>query len=142
MAEALPPLSEQPTPALLLGLGSDIIEVERIRRAGERHPERFVARILTEGEREYCFRMKDPWPHVAARFAVKEAVSKAFTTGIGARFEWKSASVRHGSRGQPLVVLDALGAKLLTEVGGTEVRISLSHTKSYAEAVAAVVRHA
>jgi holo-[acyl-carrier protein] synthase len=70
----------------------------------------------------------------------KEAVSKAFTTGIGKELGWKSISIRRGERGEPHVVLDEQGRVLLEKVGGTEVLISLSHTENYGHAVALLVK--
>ena len=129
-----------PPGGILVGLGADIIEVGRIRGVLERHGERFLDRILTEEEKAYCSTMGAPHKHIAARFAAKEAISKCFTTGIGAEFGWKSASVYHGERHQPLVRLDAQGLALLARVGATHVLLTLSHTESYAMAVAALVR--
>jgi holo-[acyl-carrier protein] synthase len=84
--------------------------------------------------------MKHPHKHYAARFAAKEAVSKCFTTGIGAELSWKSISVYHGERHQPLIRLDEAGDALLRQIGGTHVIISLSHTENSAMAVAAIVK--
>ena len=129
-----------PPGGLLLGLGSDLIDVERIAGVLERQGERFLNRVFTDEERAYCFGMKYPHKHLAARFAAKEAVSKAFTTGIGAELGWKSISVYHGSRHEPLVRLDEKGEALLRQVGGTNVLLTLSHTDTAAMAVAAVVK--
>lgn len=129
-----------PPGGILLGLGCDIIEIERIRGALQRHGDRFLQRVFTEEERAYSFGHKYPQRHLAARFAAKEAVSKAFTTGIGAELGWKSVSVFHGSRLEPQVRLDDRGRTLLQRVGGTHVQISLSHTDNVAMAVAALVR--
>lgn len=82
-----------PPGGILLGLGCDLIEVERIRGVMERQGERFLNRVFTAEERAYCDGMKHPHKHYAARFAAKEAVSKCFTTGIGA-----------GGRGQGLTL--------------------------------------
>ena len=125
----------------VIGAGTDIVDVARIRDAYERHQERFLRRIFTEAEQSYCFGMKDPFPHLAARFAAKEAISKAFSTGIGRHLGWKSAAIAKGEREQPIVELDEQGAALLTEVGGSEVLISLSHTATLGNAVALVVRN-
>ena len=135
-----PVLPTLPPGGILLGLGTDVIEIERIRGVMERQGERFLHRVFTEEERAYCLSRPDPHPHLAARFAAKEAVSKAFTTGIGAEFGWKSASIRHGERHEPLVRLDAQGEALLRHLGATRVVVSLSHTKTLAVAVAALVR--
>jgi len=131
-----------PPGGILLGLGADLIEVERIRGVIDRHGQRFLDRILTDEEKAYCASMGAPHKHIAARFAAKEAVSKCFTTGIGAELGWRSVSVYHGERHEPLVRLDEKGRALLAHVGGTSVLLTLSHTENYSLAVAAVVRAA
>jgi holo-[acyl-carrier protein] synthase len=134
MSLALPP------GGVLLGLGCDVIEVERVRRVLERQGDRFLQRVFTEEERTYCQGRAKPCNHLAARFAAKEAVSKCFTVGIGADLGWKSASIYHGDRNQPMVRLDEKGRELLRRAGATHVLISLSHTDTTAMAVAALVR--
>lgn len=129
-----------PPGGVLIGIGADIIEISRIRSVLLRHGERFIDRILTEEERAYCAGMAHPHKHIAARFAAKEAVSKCFTTGIGSELGWKSVSVYHGPRHEPLVHLDEQGRALLEHVGATRVLLTLSHTENYAMAVAAIVR--
>jgi holo-[acyl-carrier protein] synthase len=129
-----------PPGGILLGLGSDLVDVARVAGVRERQGERFLSRVFTDEERAYCDGMKYPDKHYAARFAAKEAVSKAFTTGIGAELGWKSISVYHGSRHEPLVRLDEKGEALLRQVGGTHVLLTLSHTDTAAMAVAAVVK--
>ncbi len=129
-----------PPGGVLLSLGCDFIEIARIRGVLERQGERFLSRVFTDEERAYCDGIKNPHPHLAARWAAKEAVSKCFTTGIGAELGWKSISVYHGSRMEPLVRLDEKGAALLRHVGGTNVLLTLTHTETAAMAVAAIVR--
>ncbi|MDX2110682.1 MAG: holo-ACP synthase [Verrucomicrobiota bacterium] len=124
----------------MIGVGTDIIEVERVKTACERHGERFLKRVFTEGERAYCMQMKNPYPHLAARFAAKEAVSKAFTTGIGEELNWTSIEVIKGSREEPIIHLDDKGQKLLEHVGATGVLITLAHTANYGTAVAVLVK--
>ena len=130
-----------PPGGTLIGLGADLIETGRIRSALERHGDRFLKRIFTEEEQKYCSRMKYAHKHYAARWAAKEAVSKAFTTGIGPHLDWTSISVYHGSRNEPLVRLDAKGEALLRQVGATHVWLTLSHIDTHALAVAALVKH-
>jgi len=129
-----------PPGGMLVCLGADVIEVERIRGVLERQGDRFLARVFTDEEREYCSRMSHPHKHLAARFAAKEAVSKCFTTGIGSELGWRSVSVYHGPRHQPLVRLDEKGQALLRDAGATHVILTLSHTDLVAMAVAALVR--
>ncbi len=135
-------LPSLPPGGLLLGLGADLVDVDRIRGVWERQGDRFLDRVFTEEERAYSLGMKFPHKHLAARFAAKEAVSKAFTTGIGAELGWRSISIYHGARQEPRVRLDEKGAALLRHVGGTDIIVSLSHTDTAAFAVAAVVRAA
>ena len=129
-----------PPGGVLLGLGCDVIEVARVKGVCERQGERFLARVFTDEERAYCFGKAHPYPHLAARFAAKEAVSKCFTTGIGAELGWKSASIHHGLRDEPLVRLDEKGDALLRQLGATRVLVSLSHTETVAMAVVALIR--
>jgi holo-[acyl-carrier protein] synthase len=130
-----------PPGGILIGLGCDLIEVDRIRTALSRHGDRFIKRVFTEEEQAYCSTLKYPHKHYAARWAAKEAVSKAFSTGIGPHLEWTSVSVYHGERHQPLVRLDAKGEALLREVGATQVWLTLSHVDTHAMAVAALIKN-
>lgn len=129
-----------PPGGILIGLGADIVDVDRIKGVLERQGDRFLDRVFTEEEKAYCFGIKHPHKHLAARFAAKEAVSKAFSTGIGAELGWKSVSVYHGERKEPLVRLDEKGQALLAHVGATHVHLTLSHTDTAAMAVAALVK--
>ena len=130
-----------PLGGVLIGLGCDLIEVERIRGVLAKHGDRFLKRIFTEEEQAYCNSVKYSHKHYAARWAAKEAVSKCFTTGIGEHLDWTSISVYHGSRKEPLVRLDAKATALLAEIGATHVWLTLSHTDTHAMAVAALVKH-
>lgn len=129
-----------PPGGVLLGLGCDLIEVQRIHGVLERHGERFLQRVFTAEERAYCAGLKHPHKHYAARWAAKEAASKAFTTGIGTHLDWTSVSIFHGSRQEPLVRFDDKARALLDQVGATGMLVSLSHTETHAMAVAALVR--
>ena len=121
---------------MILGIGADLVEVARIRGAHERFGERFLRRILRPDELTYCGSQADPAPHWAARFAAKEAVSKAFGTGIGAQLGWLDMEVRRLPSGQPVLALHDKGAALLAARGGGRVHLSLSHTASHAMAMA------
>lgn len=126
----------------ILGIGCDLCDIVRVRGVWERQGDRFLAFTYTEAERAYCLRMRDPAPSLAARFAAKEAVAKAFGTGIGAELGWKSIEVAHDERGAPVVKLDAQGEALLAARGASGVLLTLSHTDTTAMAVAALVRAA
>jgi holo-[acyl-carrier protein] synthase len=121
---------------MILGVGIDIIEVSRIQASYERFGERFLNRILLADEIAYCLSHKAPGPFLAARFAAKEAISKAFGTGIGAQLGWQDMEIKRKESGEPFVVLHGNGQKLLAERNGRTVLISLSHTQNHATAVA------
>ena len=123
----------------VIGVGVDISEVSRLRASLDRHGERFHRRICTEGETAYCAKMRDPAPFFAARFAAKEAVSKALGTGIGAQCTWLDIEVRRKATGEPFIVLHGAGADTARRLGITRVMISLSHTENYATAHAIAV---
>jgi holo-[acyl-carrier protein] synthase len=121
---------------MILGVGIDIIEVSRIQASYERFGERFLNRILHPNEISYCLSHKVPGPFLAARFSAKEAISKAFGTGIGSQLGWHDVEVGRKESGEPFVILHEGGKKLLEERGGHSLRLSLSHTQHYATAVA------
>ena len=121
---------------MILGIGIDIIEVGRIQASYERFGERFLNRILHPAEISYCLSHKAPAPFLAARFAAKEAISKAFGTGIGAQLGWQDMEVRRKESGEPFVILHEAGQRLLQARGARAVLISLSHSQAHAAAVA------
>lgn len=123
----------------VLGTGVDIVETARIRDSLEKFGERFLNRCFWPDEVRYCNGMKFPELHFAARFAAKEAVSKAFGTGIGHQLGWKDMEICKRDSGEPFVVLHSKGADLAKVRGVTEVFISLSHCKDYAAAHAVIV---
>ncbi len=118
------------------GIGVDIIEVERIRKMAEEHKERFLQRVFSDDELSYCMRFSDPFPHLAARWAAKEAVAKALGTGFSQGVTWKSISVIHTTNGEPLAVLTGSAKFIAASLGVRKIWLSLSHTKNYAAAVA------
>jgi len=129
-----------PTDAATLGVGVDLVEVDRIRKSRENHGDHFLEKVFTEEEREYCLGMSDPDPHLAARFAAKEAVAKAFGTGIGAEIGWRSVSVSRKENGAPVVKLDEQATAQLKTMGGERVLLSLSHLNEMAAAFAVITR--
>jgi holo-[acyl-carrier protein] synthase len=121
---------------MILGIGIDIIEVARIQAAYKRFGERLLNRILLADEIAYCLSHKTPGPFLAARFAAKEAISKAFGTGIGAQLSWHDIEIRRRKTGEPFVILHGNGQKLFTARNGRAVFITLSHTQHQAVAAA------
>ena len=123
----------------IFGIGIDVIEVERIEEAMEEFGERFAERIFTERERAYCSQQNRPAIHYAARWAAKEAVSKAFGTGIGVELGWQDMEVFRRNSGEPEVVLHGRGKEFAEEHGISQIKISLTHAKHYAAANAVVL---
>jgi holo-[acyl-carrier protein] synthase len=126
----------------VLGTGVDIVETARIQDSLDKFGERFLNRCFWPDEIAYCNGMKFPALHVAARFAAKEAISKAFGTGIGHQLGWKDMEIRKRESGEPYAVLHGKGAELASARGVTEVFVSLSHCKEYAAAQAVIVGRA
>ena len=114
----------------MTGVGMDLIEIERIERALARHP-RLGRRVFTEGELEYANARRRPAVHLAARFAAKEAAVKAL--GLSGGFGLREIEV---VAGEPPRLLLSGGAAEAAEGQGVELRVSLTHSRDYAAAVA------
>lgn len=121
----------------VLGVGIDLVDVRRIATAIEKQGAAFLRRIYTDREREYCEGKANAAEHFAARFAAKEAVSKAFGTGIGERIAFIDIEILNQKSGAPCIVLLGKAESLAEARGVTEVLVSLSHTEQMA--VASVV---
>jgi holo-[acyl-carrier protein] synthase len=121
---------------MILGVGIDIIEVARIAASLEKFGHRFGERILSRAESEYCLSHSSPAPFVAARFAAKEAISKAFGTGIGAQLGWQDMEIAHRESGEPHVILHGKGKQLFESRKAKNILVSISHTREYAAVVA------
>ena len=119
---------------MLTGIGIDIIEIDRIRRAIERWPG-FTERLFSEGERSYCDRHSDPAARYAARFCAKEAVAKA----LGRALRWRDVEVTLDPSGRPRIGLSGKAAVYANISEGGSVLVSLSHSRDYAVASVALV---
>ncbi len=115
----------------VLGIGVDLVDVARLRESIERHGERFLARVFTEGELETCAGRTE---RLAARFAAKEAVAKAFGTGIGAAAAFVDIEVVNDAAGAPSIVLHGDARRTAATMGVQRVLVSLSHTAQQAMA--------
>ena len=121
---------------MIFGTGLDIVDVDRIRKAHSRWGDRFLRKFMREEEIDYCHSLNDPVPSIAVRFAGKEAISKAFGTGIGEKLRWHDLEIVSHENGRPTVKLHGGANVMLTELGGKTVHISLSHSASQAAAMA------
>lgn len=118
----------------LIGIGVDLVEVDRIRRTLARTPA-LVERLFTDAERAYCERRRDPTERFAARFAAKEAVMKALGVGLGA-VGWHEVEVVRAESGRPSLALSGRAADLAAELGVVRWHLTMSHTSRVAEAIA------
>ena len=116
----------------VLGIGVDLVECARIQHSIDRFGDRFLHRVFTDGEIEYSMSMKFPARHLAARFAAKEAVSKAFGTGIGKAMGWRNIDIRKRPSGEPFLVFLGPAQQLAVARGVTSALITLSHTEHHA----------
>lgn len=127
---------------MILGIGTDICDIRRIRKLYDRHSERFAAKAFTEAEREKCLARPDPVPCLAKRFAAKEAVAKALATEESGALSWQDVEVFNHPSGRPDVHLHGGAAERLaglTPKGHTAcVRLSLSDEIDHAVAFAVV----
>ena len=115
---------------MMLTTGVDIIEIPRIQRALERYGQRFLNRIFTPGEIEYC---RGRAPNLAGRFAAKEATMKALGTGVRG-VGWKDIEVVRAESGAPSVKLHGRAKKRAERLQVLEISLSMSHSREYAVA--------
>ncbi len=133
-------MKREPAVRNVMGIGIDLVENERMRTTLRRWDRSFKEKIFLPRERSYCESRAEPWNHYAGRFAVKEAVSKAFGTGVSEHIGWLDIEVvRDRKTGAPSVRLSPKGKQLARKRGVEEVLVSLSHTRHYAVAQAVLV---
>ena len=118
---------------MIIGIGVDIIEVSRIKESHKQYGNRFLNRVFTEDEIAYCMEFKgNEFVHLAARFAVKEAFSKAIGTGLTQGFKLKEVSVKNKATGEPEIILSG---SLFEKYGNYKTHVTISHTATNAVAV-------
>jgi holo-[acyl-carrier protein] synthase len=117
---------------MIVGTGIDIAEVPRIREVIERHGERFLKRIFTEGEIQYCESKANRVERYAARFAAKEAGMKAIGTGWNHGVRWRDIEVARKPGGRPTLLLHGKAAEFAAKLGATNIALSLTHTAEQA----------
>ena len=120
---------------MIVGIGVDIVEIERLRETLARQQDRFIRRVFTEAEQKYCAAHRDPVPHYAARFAAKEALFKALGTGWAKGVSWQDAEVIRADTGAPVLVLHGEAEKFSLKLGARTAHLSLTHSNDSAVAV-------
>jgi holo-[acyl-carrier protein] synthase len=119
---------------MIVGIGVDLCEVERLEAAIARHGERFLTRIYTEAERAYCESKANPMERFAGRFAAKEAAMKAIGTGWRHGVGWRDFEVKRSASGQPVIEFHGMARIIAAQLGATQALVSITHIKSLAMA--------
>ena len=121
---------------MILGCGVDLVDVARLRRTLRRQGKTFLARIFTPAEQAYCTAKRLSAEHLAARFAAKEAVAKAFGDRQGLTMRWQDVAVVRAPSGQPSIQLTGQARQLQRRRRVRTIHLSLTHTARYAVAMA------
>jgi holo-[acyl-carrier protein] synthase len=119
---------------MIIGIGSDILEVARFKREIETEGDNFKNELFTACEIEYCDGKRYPERHYAARFAAKEAILKALATGREAGISWRDVEIRNDRNGQPYIVLFGKAKDIAHNMQVSRILVSLSHTQEWAMA--------
>ena len=117
---------------MIFGTGLDIIEIDRIKNSIEKYSPKFEQRVFTSSEIRYCKSQGDPAKHFAARFAVKEAVSKCLGTGITGALGFQDMEIIHEDTGKPVLNMIGKGKELFQKLKLKSIHISISHDRTYA----------
>jgi holo-[acyl-carrier protein] synthase len=120
---------------MILGIGTDVIEVHRIREAIDRHGDRIVKRLFTPLEIEYCSSRKSAVIHYAGRFAAKEAAFKAMRRGWGGDISWKDVEIYNDPSGAPHLNFYGKALEVVKEKKMTASYVSISHVEQIATAI-------
>lgn len=123
---------------MVIGIGIDIIEIDRIKDSIDKFGDSFLHKIYTEKEINYCNSKSNKYQHFAARFAAKEAVYKAFETGWEKSSTWQGIEITNEPNGMPVVKLNEKLASFLSD--GKNLKISLSHSRDYVACVAIIYK--
>ncbi|HLX64305.1 MAG TPA: holo-ACP synthase [Planctomycetota bacterium] len=113
---------------MIVGVGIDLIELERIQAVYERHRERFVSRILTASERAYVLKYADPTQRLAGRWAAKEAALKALGTGLAQGIGWRDVEILPDEHGKPLLTLHGKALERAAALGARVFHVTISHS--------------
>lgn len=123
----------------VVAIGTDLVEIDRVQTALDRHGARFAERVLTPAERTIMAGQNLPWRYLAKRFAAKEAIAKSLGTGIGASLSWQDMEVQNDADGAPVVHLTHRARALAQRRGASRVLLTLSDERAYAVAFAVLL---
>lgn len=120
---------------MICGVGTDLVENSRLGKIIEKWGEKFLKRVFSEGEIQYCGRHIHSITHYGARFAAKESFLKALGIGLGMGVKLSDVEVVHDEKGKPELVLHGDAQTQLEKINITKIHLSLTHTKNYAAAI-------
>ena len=124
---------------MVIGIGIDIIEIDRIKESLDEYGDQFLHKIYTESEIKYCLSKKDKYQHLAARFAAKEAIYKAISSNWQSELSWQDMEIINAPNGMPEVKFKGNLEKFLSN--DKELKISMSHSRDYVTCVAIVYKN-
>ncbi|HOH82496.1 MAG TPA: holo-ACP synthase [Candidatus Syntrophosphaera thermopropionivorans] len=116
---------------MIIGIGVDIVQIERVRKLVENYSE-FMHQVFTAREIEFCQAKADSASSYAARFAAKEAMMKALSTGWNEKVNWLDIEVINEEQGNPILKIKGRTLKLMKKMGVYQTHLSLSHERDYA----------
>ncbi len=119
---------------MIVGIGTDLVEIDRFEQALSRQGIKLINRFFTEKEKAYCQSFPNPVSRFAVRFAAKEAFSKAIGTGIARGIKWTDVEVHRSESGQPTLILEGRAQEFVDRLGGKRIWVTLTHTKNVAGA--------
>ena len=117
---------------MIVGIGLDLAEVDRIEKAIAKHGERFLNRIYTDSERRYCESKPNKFERFAGRFAAKEAAMKAIGTGWKRGVAWREFEVMRSPSGQPMITYHGKAGEIAKQLGVKRALVTITHSKDYA----------
>ncbi|HOK05464.1 MAG TPA: holo-ACP synthase [Victivallales bacterium] len=125
---------------MISGIGTDIVQVARMEELIKKHGEKFLQKIFTDFELESSKKRADKTVFLSARWAAKEAVSKALKCGIGRDCAWRDINIKNDKNGAPFVELTGKASELAEKQNVSNIQLSISHDKDYAVALVVIER--
>ncbi|HSP87215.1 MAG TPA: holo-ACP synthase [Ignavibacteriaceae bacterium] len=123
---------------MVIGIGIDIIEIDRIKQSVDEYGDQYLKKVYTPGELKYCLAKKNKYQHLAARFAAKEAIYKAISSNWDSELSWQDMEIINASNGMPEVKFKGNLEKFLSN--DKSLKISMSHSRDYVACVAIVYK--